>query len=143
MDAEQLTDEIIDYWWAFFYGTFAEEDPLINFEPEKPATTGEVLAERDDFRVFVMPFGTTETKINRAGLCNVRPMVSVTVTGPIGEVTRATAIAFVDQLKLSLRRTVFDKFHWRNNDSVTYWDPDAMEVGQFRSVFRAEYVGLC
>src|SRR4051812_3294938 len=102
MDLEQLADYVVDYLNDYFGvngNTDQIEDPLIMCVAEKPATTGEVLAEQDDWRLFVLPHSTTETKINRAGKTLEHPSVSVTLTGPIGDADRALAIKFVDQIK--------------------------------------------
>src|SRR4051794_8061513 len=102
-------------------------DPVLAFEATKPEQIAETEKESSNFAVFVIPSGETETRINRGDLCEEHRMVSVIVTGPVGQVTRATAQSFVQQLKRSLRLTNFDGYRWRNNESIVYWDPDALK----------------
>jgi hypothetical protein len=136
MNADQLADFVVD--------TFNDiSDPVIVFQAVNPESIAEAEKEHTDFQVFVVPFGETETRINRGDVCEERRTVSVVINGPIGQVTRATALQLLDQLKRSLRRTSFDGYRWASNETVSYWNPDALkEKRQFYSVFRAEYVGL-
>lgn len=136
MNAEELADYVVEHFNAI-------EDPVIAFEATKPEDIAEAYKERDNYQVFVIPFSETETRIDRGDTCEQHRTVEVVVTGPIGQVTRFTALQFLTQLKRSLRLTKFDNHRWMGNETPTLWDPDAMKTkGQFLSVFHAEYVGL-
>jgi hypothetical protein len=136
MNADELADHLVDHFNSI-------EEPLIAFQAQKPDEIPEAEKERSDFNVFVVPFGETETKINRADSCDERRQVSVVIHGPIASVTRSLAIKFVEQLKRSLRRTIFEGFRWASNESVQFFNPEALKLhGQFYSVFRTEYLGI-
>jgi hypothetical protein len=145
VDIEQLADYVVAYLNSYFGisgNTDQVEDPFIVCTAEKPATTGEVWAERSDWRLFVVPNATTETKINRAGSTLEHPSVSITVIGPLEEVDRALAIKFIDQVKRSLKPAVFDGYHWHSTDTMTVWNPQSVAKGEFQSHFIAEWTGI-
>ncbi len=144
MNAEELADFVVMHLSEYFYAT-TDVSPLIQFTPEKPATIGEAEAESqyDSFRVFVTPYGESETKINRGDVCEEHLTVSVVINGPLDDtIDKTLALAFLKQIKRSFRRSAFENYLWRSNDTVTYYSPEAMQKGQFYSVFRAEYFGL-
>jgi hypothetical protein len=115
-------------------------DPIIAFQATNPETIAEASKEVADFQVFVMPFEESEESIDRADTCREERVVSVVVNGPIGQVTKAIALQFAEELRYSLRETEFEGYRWQGNETVSVLDADALKTkGQFLHLFRATY----
>lgn len=142
--SDDLADAIVDRYLAYFYGTDAEEDPLIEFTPVNPVEVAEVIVEQSDYLVFVFPDGETEAPFDHGDAVNERLTVAVVVNGPAhGNYTRALALKFVKQLRTALRGTKFDDFSWESTEVDPLWDVEALKTkGQFLSAFRATYYGI-
>ncbi len=116
------------------------DDPLIEFQAINPETVAEASVEVHNFQVFVMPFEESEESIDRADTCREERVVSIVVNGPIGQVTKAIALQFAEQLRLSLRETEFEGYRWQGNETVSIYDADALKSkNQFLHLFRATY----
>jgi hypothetical protein len=134
MTADELADHLVEHFNAI-------EEPLVAFEAANPAEITEAEKERSDFGVYVIPNSESETAFDRGDTCDERRVVSVIVNGPVrGNVTKAVAMKFSEQLRLSLRETQFDGHRWAGNETTTLIDYGALKTkAQFLSRFDATY----
>lgn len=136
MTSDDLAEQVADH--------FNDLDaPLIEFQAVVPEDVEEYQLERHNFQVYVIPTGESETPIDRGDACDERRIVSVIISGPIGQVTKRIAMRFGEQLRRSLYETEFSGYRWIGNETTTLVAYDFLKSkNQFVSRFDAEFFGI-
>lgn len=107
----------------------------------------EMLAEREELRVLVVPTGENETKENRHQVL-LEPQIELIFCKPIkdagdrkklSELVRAVRISlrFVKQADSSGRLWV-----WKSTETVAKFDAELIRKGQYVASIRLTYIGI-
>lgn len=111
--------------------------PFLAFRPKKKA---EAVAETGKWTVAVISGGEDETPLDNNDACDCRLRVRVVVNGPVKDLGEGLELSYF--IRQALRLTRFDRFDWQGNQVTELWDEEAIDRGQFLSLFEAEYFDI-
>lgn len=118
----------------------AAANPPRAFQAFRPKTKAEAVAEAGKWIVAVTPFEEEETPIDSSDACDCRIRLRIVVNGPAKEL--GEGVTFSRFIRNALRETTFDGYAWQGNQTVALWDEEAIDRGQFLSLFEAEYFNI-
>ena len=117
----------------------------------RPKTKAEVIAETTGWRVWVVPASEDETPLDRSDVCSEQLRVRLIVNGPCADVKIGLRAA--KRLRRLLRESEFADpdpepgdvaplYSFQGAQSVSIYDDQAIERGQFLATFEVEYYGV-
>ncbi len=113
----------------------------ISFVAVNPPQIPEIEREVDAATVQVYPYEESEeSKTHTDDMVQAVRVVKVIVQCPMGTLTRAQCLTWLNQLKEGFRNTTVDGFKWDKCETETLYDFPAIKTkNQFLSLFSATY----
>lgn len=130
---------------ALSLATFLSDDAR-GYSREVTATVPEDIRtelkrETSGLRVLVSPVGFSEEKENR-GKVFATLEINVIVTESLRGKTRKELADFAMEVRQSLRFEKQNGYVWRGTETLTHYDAEIFQQGQYLSAFKVIYEGI-